>query len=722
MRDTGLSQPADFSIQQLRLGPGVRKVCIPPWDAILRHGPFLFLPSGSWLEVVLIHRAGSPSTSNGAGDREDDEAVLACDIVCDCTAIQRCSDGDVFAAVSSREMKAMSRQRRMANMITVLAACMQVRQCESGNFWTEIAVPEYIPCTLPQCDPLCEEIETVRGEICPRSASTNLKIFGSVPGPNACYTVKKNWVVGPKKSAADSDGCGPCLLMEEKSRCNVNSGDGRGYNAGGPPPRSGHTMVRYQTPLRSRYVGATMLIMFGGIDRENNFLNDVWWYCIEDCPAVLLNKRTFDQYEIAIDYQFCPSTSCLWEEKGIAQEFIDWLRHKENKPSSLRRRGIVPSRPAGRYGHTASISQAKSQDGEGMTDIMAVFGGQSPNCTDYCTDFWYYDIMDNWWILLYGEWWGIIKEWQQMWDYDIYNQRIPRKRTEQTSVVSNGHLFMWGGHSNGSLQSCCGYDKRYCPQASTFKLVPDDRCGYLKDMWVTDLQQYTPFESMISIGKHATQSSTLGTGVAALAVDGNKDGRYSDTWKNSVTLTNSDAQAWWQVDLGGPNLVSNVSIYNRVDKYGERLQNFYVLFSTVPFLSDQLQDLLADPLVYKTHFMYMEEVAHLYIDQVAQYIRVQLAGTNYLSLAEVEIWGHPPVEDWQHTEGMKRWTEMYAEGDYPYGRSGHTITMYSELSAVLFGGFVKENPYFLMDFWTALLPEPGELHKPVVQYPWLITD
>jgi len=42
------------------------------------------------------------------------------------------------------------------------------------------------------------------------------------------------------------------------------------------------------------------------------------------------------------------------------------------------------------------------------------------------------------------------------------------------------------------------------------------------------------------------------------------------------------------VDLGGPNMVRNVTIYNRVDMFGERLQNFYVLFSTVPFLSDQV--------------------------------------------------------------------------------------------------------------------------------------
>lgn len=91
-------------------------------------------------------------------------------------------------------------------------------------------------------------------------------------------------------------------------------------------------------------------------------------------------------------------------------------------------------------------------------------------------------------------------------------------------------------------------------------------------------------------------------------MDGNRDGFYRDTWDNSVTLTNSDSQAWWQIDLGGPQFVANVSIYNRQDKFSERLGNFYVLFSIVPFLSDQLQDLLKDPLVYKTHFMYIDAV------------------------------------------------------------------------------------------------------------------
>ena len=516
--------------------------------------------------------------------------------------------------------------------LAALVACIMWQPCESDNLWTQLQIPEYIPCSLPQCDVLCEEMESILGQICPRTASTSMKIFNKIPDMNACHKVVKTWVPGPKPSAADPDGCGPCLLQEEKSRCNVNSGEGRGYNAGGPPARRGHTMVRYKTPIRSIYLGATMLIIFGGLDRNNHFLNDVWWYCIEDCPSIQINKRTFDKYEIAIDYQFCPN--CLWEEKGIAQEFIDWLRHKEKKPSSLRRRGIIPTRPAGRWGHTAVVSQAKNQEGTGYTDIMAVFGGQSPNCTDYCTDFWYYDIMQNWWIILYGEWWGVVKEWQQMWDYSVYSQSTPRKRTGQSGVLSNGHFWMWGGLSNGTLMSCCGYDRRMCPGSTgMFGVVPDEKCGYLYDMWVTDLQKYTPFESLVSVGKHATQSrydvlnsklffitanflvvmtsenlcSTLGTGVAALATDGNRNGRYSDTWQNSVTLTNSDAQAWWQLDLGGPNMVRNVSIFNRVDKFGERLQNFYVLFSTTPFLSDQLQDLLADPLVYKVNMQLCHE-------------------------------------------------------------------------------------------------------------------
>lgn len=72
------------------------------------------------------------------------------------------------------------------------------------------------------------------------------------------------------------------------------------------------------------------------------------------------------------------------------QNFIDWisLNQKEKRPSSILRRGIVPARPAGRAMHSAVITKVKAQDGVGTVDIMAVYGGLSPNCTDYCPDYW----------------------------------------------------------------------------------------------------------------------------------------------------------------------------------------------------------------------------------------------------------------------------------------------------------------------------------------------
>jgi hypothetical protein len=166
-----------------------------------------------------------------------------------------------------------------------------------GNIWQSLNVPPYINCTLPLCDDECQNMETVLGEICPRAASTNFKAYGTIPGPNACNKVVRNWVPGPKSSISETDGCGPCLLKDEYSVCQSRKG-GRGYNAGGPVPRRGHSMVRYVTSKRSRYLGATVLILFGGVDRNNNYLNDVWFYCVDNCPQVVINKRTFDSFGV----------------------------------------------------------------------------------------------------------------------------------------------------------------------------------------------------------------------------------------------------------------------------------------------------------------------------------------------------------------------------------------------------------------------------------------
>lgn len=239
----------------------------------------------------------------------------------------------------------LGRFRCVTFVAMVLLVCMQ--PCRGENVWSRLNVPPYIECSLPQCDELCEELENNRGQICPRAASTNLKVYGVLPGPGACLTKVLNWIPGPKPSAKDPNGCGPCLLQDEKSICNSRMMGGRRHDAGGPLARRGHTMIRYETPLRSRYIGATVLILFGGVDRNDKFLNDVWFYCIDNCPTVFLNKRTYDNFGIAIDYSVCPPGNCAWEEKLVNQEFLDWVRYKEIRPSSIIQRGIVPSRPAG---------------------------------------------------------------------------------------------------------------------------------------------------------------------------------------------------------------------------------------------------------------------------------------------------------------------------------------------------------------------------------------
>jgi hypothetical protein len=120
------------------------------------------------------------------------------------------------------------------------------------------------------------------------------------------------------------------------------------------------------------------------------------------------------------------------------------------------------------------------------------------------------------------------------------------------------------------------------------------------------------------VDKHAVQSSTLGGGIARLAIDGSRNATLVDGLSNSVSSTNKDAQAWWQVgggrsrggffffvahfypppqvNLGGNNFISNITIFNR-DSSPERLSNFFVLVSQQPFASSRLQDLLLDPFV-----------------------------------------------------------------------------------------------------------------------------
>jgi len=64
--------------------------------------------------------------------------------------------------------------------------------------------------------------------------------------------------------------------------------------------------------------------------------------------------------------------------------------------------------------------------------------------------------------------------------------------------------------------------------------------------------------SNVALSKAASQSSTLAgyaNDIAGSAVDGNVGG---DFFNGSVTHTNLDPNAWWQVDLGASSIISSV--------------------------------------------------------------------------------------------------------------------------------------------------------------------
>jgi len=128
----------------------------------------------------------------------------------------------------------------------------------------------------------------------------------------------------------------------------------------------------------------------------------------------------------------------------------------------------------------------------------------------------------------------------------------------------------------------------------------------------------------LAVGKYAYQSSVHDGGDAAHAVDGNTDG---DFHHGSITHTGYDINAWWAVDLGSQQAVGDIVIYNRTDCCGSRLSNFDVLYSM-------------DGQTWQSGAQFPGTVAKevmLGINVTTRFIKVQLRGQNYLSLAEVRV-------------------------------------------------------------------------------------
>lgn len=150
----------------------------------------------------------------------------------------------------------------------------------------------------------------------------------------------------------------------------------------------------------------------------------------------------------------------------------------------------------------------------------------------------------------------------------------------------------------------------------------------------------------LALNQKSYQSSTKGDGVAEIAVDGDRDGSRGNWGPNaSITHSLTEAQPFWEVDLGTQAEISEIDIYNRTDSCCiSRLRDFYVLVASSPFdTTRSLAERVNDPLVYAQFFAGSAGITESFsLDVSGRYVRIQLSGTSgKLNLAEVEVYGCP---------------------------------------------------------------------------------
>ncbi|WP_145084237.1 DUF1553 domain-containing protein [Aureliella helgolandensis] len=78
---------------------------------------------------------------------------------------------------------------------------------------------------------------------------------------------------------------------------------------------------------------------------------------------------------------------------------------------------------------------------------------------------------------------------------------------------------------------------------------------------LAELQVWS-FDKNIALQGTASQSSTDYAGDASRAIDGDTDGDYN---QNSTTHTKTSDAPWWEVDLGSPQAIDRVVVWNRTD-------------------------------------------------------------------------------------------------------------------------------------------------------------
>lgn len=174
-----------------------------------------------------------------------------------------------------------------------------------------------------------------------------------------------------------------------------------------------------------------------------------------------------------------------------------------------------------------------------------------------------------------------------------------------------------------------------------------------KCIWLTgnEFDRYQPFitESEefdlrrskfanLALGMPATQSSTSHFGIsdARKAVDGYINPRWSDSLdieKNSISVTNKEANAFWEVSLSSLKSISKVIIHE------------WAMKPLVPFVLKIFSGVTVEQTIESTEFTYIDNVYTISLPDGTQgdKVRIELKQEGILALVEVLVLGDEPA-------------------------------------------------------------------------------
>jgi hypothetical protein len=218
----------------------------------------------------------------------------------------------------------------------------------------------------------------------------------------------------------------------------------------------------------------------------------------------------------------------------------------------------------------------------------------------------------------------------------------------------------------------------------------------------------TQLGTNVAGGKAATQSSTYGTYTAALAVDGNTNGAFGN---NSLSITNPDANAWWQVDLGGSAVVNQVAIWGRTDCCNW-LTDYWIFISDTPFsATDTPATLQTRPGTWSNHQTAAPSPMTAIPSGGAQgrYVRIQLSGSNYLEIAEVQVFGTVAAPSGTNLAQGKTATQSSTYSTYTAAKAldGNTSGVYGDNSLSITN--VDNNAWWQVDLGASALVSTIEI-------------